>query len=259
MINTLAKGFARKAAPLAALAMGAALSGCGFVGNWDKVDGEPLAELDMTGDAPTKVSLSGPDTIEITEGATFAITLEGDADAGAALRFDRDGDSLAIRRDKEAYDGNGKAVVRITMPAASRLAIAGSGTIKADTMANDATIKVAGSGDITVASLAAEKVDVSIAGSGDVTAAGTAKALSVDIAGNGDVKFGGLTADEVDIGIAGSGDVDLASNGKVKARIAGSGDITVTGTAECTLDNAGSGTLTCRSSETVATEEVAAE
>ena len=259
MINTLAKGFARKAAPFAALAMGAALSGCGFAGNWDQVEGEPLAELDMSGDAPSELALSGPDTVEITTGDTLAITLDGNADAGAALRFDRDGDRLTIGRDKEAYDGNGKAIIRITMPAASMLAIAGSGTIKADTMASDATIKVAGSGDVTVTSLAAEGLAVDIAGSGDVTAAGTAKTLSVDIAGNGDVHLGGLTADEVDIGIAGSGDVDLASNGKVTARIAGSGDITVTGTAECSLDNAGSGTLTCRSGETISTQVVAAE
>lgn len=260
MTRKFAKAFA---GPAIALAMGVALSGCGFSGNWNSVEGVPLAELDMTGDAPTEIALAGPDKVEITEGDTLSITLEGDSEAGAALRFDRDGDTLNIARDSEAYDGRGTAIVKITMPAATHLSIAGSGSIAADTMASDAEIDIAGSGDVTVASITAEELDIDIAGKGNVTAAGTTGRLSVGIAGSGDVRFAELMADDVEIDIAGSGDVALASNGSVKASIAGSGDIVVTGSATCSLDSAGSGTLTCRpaaaTADAAATEEAAAE
>lgn len=260
MTRKFAKGFV---GPAFALAMGVALSGCGFSGNWNTVEGVPLAELDMAGEAPTEIALSGPDKIEITEGDTLAITLEGDADAGAALRFDRDGDSLTIGRDTKVYDGRGTAIVKITMPPASHLSISGSGSIQAATMSADAEIDVAGSGDITVASITAQELEVDIAGSGNITVSGTAAKLSVDIAGAGDVRMGDLMADEVTVDIAGSGDVALASNGTVNASIAGSGDIVVTGSATCSLDSAGSGTLSCRpaaaTAEAATSEESAAE
>ena len=254
------RNFAKVIGPLAGLALGAALSGCSLVtDNWQEVEGVPLAELDISGDAPTDITLAGPDAVEITEGATLAITLGGDADAGEALRFDRDGTTLTIARDSNIYDGSGTAIVRITMPAPEHLAIAGSGTIKTATMAHTAVVEIAGSGSITVDRLEAETLAVDIAGSGDVTAAGTTAKLEVGIAGSGNVRLGELMADDVAIEIAGAGTVDLASNGKVTADIAGSGDITVTGTATCALQSAGSGSLNCRPAPTAADEGGEAE
>lgn len=244
--------FARMAAPIAALAMGGALSGCAYMNDFENVEGVPLAELDMSGDAPARVTLAGPDRVIISEGATLEITLDGDAEAGAALRFDRDGERLTIARDHKEYDGRGSAIVRLRMPAPSHLAIAGSGTIQAASMVRDATIEIAGSGDIKVASIEADKLDVDIAGSGNVTAAGTASTLSVEIAGSGNVRLEDLMADNVDIEIAGSGNVRVASNGVVDAEIAGSGDIVVTGSANCSVESAGSGKLTCRPAATTA-------
>lgn len=258
MIRRLAK----MAAPLAALAMGGALSGCAYMNDWEEVEGVALSELDMSGDAPTSVTLAGPDRVVITEGDTLEITLDGDAEAGAALRFDRDGDRLTIARDQKEYDGRGTAIVRMRMPAPSHLAIAGSGNIEAASMASDAEIEIAGSGGIEVASIEAEELDVDIAGSGNVTAAGSAAKLSVEIAGSGNVRLEELNADDVSIEIAGSGNVRVASNGTVDADIAGSGDILVTGTATCSVQSAGAGSLTCRppaTAEATATEGETAE
>lgn len=248
MIRTLAKAVA----PIAALAMGAALSGCAYMADWEEVEGVPLAELDMSGDPPTRITLAGPDKVVITEGDTLEITLDGDADAGAALRFNRDGERLTIARDNKVYDGRGSAIVRMSIPAPSDLSIAGSGTIEAFSMAGDADVEIAGSGDITVASIEAEELEVDIAGSGNVTAVGTAARLSVEIAGSGNVRLEELTADDVTIEIAGSGNVQVASNGKVDAEIAGSGDIIVTGSATCSVQSAGAGSLTCRPAATTA-------
>lgn len=248
MIDRLVRGVARSAAPIAALAMGAMLSGCAYMGGWDEVEGVPLAELDTSGDAPTRLVLAGPDKVVISEGDGLTITLEGNAQAGEALRFDRDGDRLTIARDNSVYDRSDAAIVRITMPAPAELGIAGSGTIEAVSMASNAEIEIAGSGTINVERIEAESLSVEIAGSGGVSAAGSAATLSIEIAGSGDVQLADLMADDVTVEIAGSGDVELASNGTVSAEIAGSGDVVVFGNATCSVSSAGSGSLTCRPS-----------
>lgn len=256
------KGFASKFAPIAALALGMALSACSYNIEWGEVEGVPLAELDTSGPAPTEIELAGPDRLIISEGEDLSITVEGDTEASEALRFDRDGERLTIARDMKIFDGSGAAIIRVTMPPAETLGIAGSGTIEAATIASKATLQIAGSGDITVEAVEAESLSVEIAGSGDVRASGTAAKLSVEIAGAGNVRLGALVADDVTVEIAGSGDVELASNGTVKADIAGSGDVRVTGTATCSLSSAGSGSLTCREEKAAAEPgeaEVAAE
>ncbi|WP_299195743.1 head GIN domain-containing protein [uncultured Erythrobacter sp.] len=244
--------FAKRAAPIAALALGAGLAGCDvrIDSNWGEVEGVALEELDMSGEAPDTIQLAGPDRVIISEGDELTITLEGDAEAGEALRFDRNGDRLTIARDQSIFDGSGKAIVRMTLPAPENLEIAGSGEIQAAAVASNAELEIAGSGSITVDAVDAERLEVDIAGSGDVRAAGTADTLDIDIAGSGNVRLGELLAEDVSVGIAGSGDVELASNGRVDASIAGSGDVRVTGSATCHVTTAGSGSLTCRPADT---------
>ncbi len=239
--------FTRRAAPLAVLALGTSLSGCAYiVDDWDEVDGVAIGELDMSGDAPDTIELAGPDKVIITEGEGLTITLEGDEQAGEALRFDRNGDELTIARDSSIFDGSGTALIRITMPAPKNLDIAGSGDIEAASLAKVAEVDIAGSGSVKVSALEVDELEIDIAGSGTVSGSGTAKALDISVAGNGDVKFADVMADDVAISIAGSGDVALSSNGTVDASIAGSGDVVVTGSANCTVSSAGSGSLTCR-------------
>lgn len=230
---------------LPALALASVLSGCDISWGSD-VSGVPLAELDTGGDAPLQIALVGPDNVVITEGKSLSITLDGDAKAGEALRFDRDGDRLTVGRDTKIWDGSGTAIVRITMPAPENLAIAGSGSIKSDAVASKAGIEIAGSGDVDVRKVAAEMLTVEIAGSGGVKAAGTAKQLRVEVVGNGDVALEKLVAEDVGIEITGAGDVSLASDGMVDVEIAGSGNVIVVGDAKCSVETAGSGTVTCR-------------
>ena len=258
--------FAKRVAPIAALALGTALSGCAFMVDYDDVEGVPLAELDMSGEAPNTIRLAGPDRVIIAEGEGLDITLEGDSEAGDALRFDRNGNRLTIARDRKIFDGRGSAIVRVTMPAPENLEIAGSGEIESATVASNAELEIAGAGSINVASVEAERLEVDIAGSGDIRAAGTADTLDVDIAGSGNVRLGELNAENVSVDIAGSGDVELASDGRVDAEIAGSGNVRVTGSATCSVETAGSGSLTCRPAETAeqaatedTTEDAAAE
>lgn len=235
--------FFKRMAPLVALALGTALSGCGgadFTINGK--EGVPLAELDMSGPAPTELVLSSGDSVILTEGETFDVAVEGESTD--SLRFVRDEELIGITRE-EGWKGRGKATIRITMPPPQELVIAGSGSVKAQSLASTAAINIGGSGAVEFETIAAESFEVNIGGSGKIKGAGTAERLEINIGGSGDVDLAALKADRAEVSIGGSGDVAFASDGTVEANIAGAGDVKVTGSAKCTVNAFGSGTLTC--------------
>ncbi|MDJ0978456.1 MAG: head GIN domain-containing protein [Erythrobacter sp.] len=229
----------------ALIASSAGLSGC--VNLDTGFGGEPLADLDTSGSAPTEIALAGPDNLILTVGDALDIQVEGDSDAVDDLRFKRSDESLAVGREGSA---DGTATVRITMPPPREISLAGSGSIDSEALADKAEINIAGSGAVIVAEVDAADLEVSSAGSGSLTASGTVADLEISIVGSGDVDFSKLKAENVEISIAGSGDVTLLSDGRVETSIAGSGNVNVTGQATCETSSFGSGAVTCRPAQT---------
>lgn len=241
-------GHWRKFGPkgVAAVALALALSACNFIDvQIGDQDGVPLAELDIGGDAPDKLVLAGPDTVVVTEGDELEISVSGDAGPRDALRFTLEDGTLGITRDNE-WDGEGTAVVNVTMPPARELVLAGSGDIRAAALVDEAEVNIAGSGMIAVAKVAASRLNVNVMGSGTLTAAGEAERLDLNVAGSGAIKAPNLKVERAEINIAGSGGGEFASDGKVEARIAGSGDVVVYGRADCSIRAMGSGQVRCR-------------
>lgn len=244
MLHKLIKGLA----PIAAIALGAGLAGCnGARVHIGDSDGVPLSELDLTGEAPTGLVLAGPDTVLLEEGETLAIDVSGDPAAVDALRFTLAEGSLGIMRRSESGRSDGKAEVRVTMPAPETIVVAGSGTVEAGRLAPGASVTIAGSGKARAPAVEGQSLEVTIAGSGAFEAAGNVERLDLTIAGSGSARMAALKAEEAKITIAGSGDAGFASDGTVDAKIIGSGDVRITGTAKCTVNSLGSGTVTCQS------------
>lgn len=234
--------------PLAVIALGLATASCGnFNITVGEGDGVPLSELDMSGIAPTKLVLAGPDRVVITEGNKLAITVSGDQKAIDALRFNLEDGTLGIMRDK-SWNGSGIATVAVTMPAAKEIVLAGSGDIKAPAMAEEAEVNIAGSGAVAIDRVKSSRLDVNVMGSGTLVAAGAAERLDFNVAGSGMLKARGLKVGRAEINIAGTGGGEFASDGRVEARIAGTGEVTVHGRAECKVSAMGSGTVRCRDS-----------
>ncbi|MXO60517.1 DUF2807 domain-containing protein [Altererythrobacter salegens] len=237
--------------PVIAIAVAGGLAACddgNFTFNGEK--GVPLADLDLSGDAPTDIVLLGPDTLDIRTGETLSIEVEGDEAIKDRLSFVRSDNSLAVTRTKG--DSEGTATVIITMPSPRRLTIGGSGVIKAAELTGDAEGNVMGSGTLEIAGISADKLSVTVAGSGSMKAAGKTKSLELDVLGSGSADLAGLKADEAEVTIAGSGSTTFSSDGEVNAEILGSGSVTVRGDARCKVHSVGSGSLVCeRNVETV--------
>ncbi len=239
--------FFKKLLPVAAFGIGLTLSGCdGMDVKIGDKEGVPLADLDMSGEAPKGVVLAGPDTLIVTEGDRLDITVEGDQGAVDAMRFNLEEGTLGIMREKGSWSDKGKAIVRVTMPLPEEIVIAGSGTATLPGMAKAAEVTIGGSGTIDLGTLDGDSLEITIGGSGNITAKGKVAQLELTIGGSGKADMAGLTVDKAEISVGGSGDARFASDGEVEANIAGSGDITVTGSAKCTIKAFGSGKLTCK-------------
>ncbi|KPP90630.1 head GIN domain-containing protein [Erythrobacter sp. HL-111] len=247
--------FISRMAPLAALALGTALAGCGADVRVNGMGGVPLAELDTNGPAPTRLVLASGDRVVLSEGDTLAITVDGDEEESARLRFSLEESTLGIGRKNGSWGSGSAVTVNVTMPPPESIAIAGSGTVRAVTLARDADISIGGSGDVAVERIAAGTLELNIGGSGSIRGAGTAERLEVNIGGSGDIDLTALKADRAEVSIGGAGDVAFASDGTVEATIAGSGDVRVTGSAKCEVTAFGSGRLTCSPAPAAATAD----
>lgn len=238
--------FFKTIGPVVAIAAVGALAGCKNANiHFNGMEGVPLAELDQSGAPPEEVALMGPDRVSITDGDTFAVTVEGDSDVTSHLRFSLKDGTLGITRDDMDFFGNSVATVNVTMPPPRGLTIAGSGKITSEKLAGDAEVTIAGSGELETPDVDASSLEVSIAGSGTYKAAGTARSLELSVAGSGTADMAGLKVETAEINIAGSGDAIFASDGDVEANIMGSGDVTVRGSARCKVNSMGSGSLNC--------------
>jgi hypothetical protein len=201
-------------------------------------DGVPLEELDLTGPPPRRVALSGPARVVVAEGEVFRIDIEP-GPSGHAVRFTLDEKRLGIS------GGDPGAVVKITLPALKKLAVAGSGRITADRIATDGKVSITGSGRIEVAEVAGGRLKANIAGSGRLALDGRADEFELSIAGSGSCDAEGLSVGNAAVHIAGSGDAIFACNGEVEAHLMGSGNVIVRGGARCNVHSVGSGTVTC--------------
>ena len=200
-------------------------------------DGVPLAELDCTGPPPREVKLRGAAQVVLSEGEALAIEVEAGPDSEEPL--------FALDESQLRICGGRDTVIRVTLPAPAKLAVAGSGRMSAAKLSHDGEIAVAGSGRVEVAAVDGGRVKASLAGSGRAALDGHADHLELSIAGSGSCDAEGLMAESAAVHIAGSGDAIFACNGEVTAHLMGSGNVIVRGTARCSVHSVGSGTVTC--------------
>lgn len=105
------------------------------------------------------------------------------------------------------------------------LDVAGSGDVRIGRIGGMADISVAGSGETTISGVGAG-LTASIAGSGDLDVGAVNGAVSISTAGSGNVKIAGGTANPLKVSIVGGGDLDFGGNAVNPSISAmGSGDI----------------------------------
>lgn len=191
------------------------------------------------------ISLSIPGNVEIVQGSTEGIRIEGDDNIVPLVETVVEGGILKIRfAEKNMSIGTKTLKLVVNAKTVEGLSVAGSGDLHAAKL-QSAKLKasIAGSGDVTITSLDADSLIVSIAGSGNFAAGGKAKTIETRISGSGDLKIGKLDANSVKVSIAGSGDAIVWARDSLTVSVAGSGDVQYYGDAKVSQSVAGSGSV----------------
>jgi len=198
-----------------------------------------------------KVMLAGPHDVVVTVGPAYSVRAEGDRETLDKLDIRVEGGGLKIGMKKGDWSSGWnkdrpKTTIFVSLPAIRGAAIAGSGDMRVDRVeANRFDASIAGSGNLDVAALRAGEAGFSIAGSGDIRAAGQARRAVVEIAGAGDIDLERLETRTASVEIVGSGDVRMKAMETADVSITGSGDVVMSGTARCTVNKRGSGSVRC--------------
>ncbi|WP_158563207.1 head GIN domain-containing protein [Chitinophaga silvatica] len=164
----------------------------------------PLIELKEEGDQLVvrikkgyNVSNSKRMVVYLTTNEIEAASMAGSGDLKIINKFNSD------REVKFGLSGSGNITGAINAPAV-RASIAGSGDITLNGETKDLSVSIAGSGNYHGYELMAENATVKIAGSGDVDLFASVK-LDAKIAGSGNVNYKGTP--QISTHIAGSGTV----------------------------------------------------
>jgi len=119
---------------------------------------------DVSGFKEVSFGISG--NLYITIGASYKVTLEGDADYLREIQTIVKDGKLQIRRENYRFSNNEKADVYITMPSIKGLGVSGSGKAKIESSveADAFNLSVSGSGKVYIADLKADSFGCSISG-----------------------------------------------------------------------------------------------
>ena len=100
-----------------------------------------------------------------------------------------------------------------------------------------ASLKMSGSGDVTLDQVNGERIALDVDGPGDLQASGAVRALALRVSGSGDADLQRVRAGQVDLAMHGPGDVRLANiDQSLQARMTGSGDLEADGLRLARLD-----------------------
>lgn len=159
---------------------------------------------------------------------TTGITITADENLIDEIITETSSNKLMIKtRRSKCLDFNTRPLITVTSPSIHTIIESGSATFLADDLSgSNITLKLTGSGDISVARI-------------------TANGLNVSLSGSGNIKSNSCTSVNSDVFLSGSGQIDLtgqcensnlklSGSGKINTEnwIVGSADVTITGSGD---------------------------
>jgi hypothetical protein len=197
----------------------------------------------------TGIECNGPFNVTVKIDGTESLKMDVDADMEKDIITEVEHGVLKV----ELKDGwrnrnnNKRANIYISAKRLSYLGNGGSGnTVLAagNVTGEQARIAVSGSGNLK-ATVNAESLKIGVSGSGSADLKGKINSATIGVSGSGEVNGKQLTAETVEASISGSGNVDIIANTAVSARISGSGSLQYTGNAKIVSErHSGSGRIT---------------
>jgi len=189
------------------------------------------------------IAFSGSGELEIRPGSQM-LAVTADANVLPFIESTVSGGRLHIGfKPGIAIIKASKVVVEITMPDLEALTISGSGSAVVGRFEGDSfKAAISGSGSLR-ADLGYGIVDLHISGSGGIALAGRADEAIVRISGSGSLAARDFAAVDARIAISGSGDAEIRASKRLDADIGGSGSLRYWGAPRLSTDLKGSGSV----------------
>lgn len=197
-----------------------------------------------------RIRMEAPFEVIVTTGEAPSARAEGSVAALDTVDLRVEGRTLIIRQ-RSGWNGEGKGVpVRISLgtPDLRAASLIGSGRLLIDRMGGlSVNLGLAGPGQLKVADLRADRVDLLAGGSGTVTLAGAVKSGRIGAEGSIVLDAAGLQAEELVIVAAGSAEVRASARRSVDLTASGAATVALQNPVACTRRVTGAATVSnCR-------------
>jgi Putative auto-transporter adhesin, head GIN domain len=199
------------------------------------------------------IIIEGDLIVSVMTGKSPSAIASGDRDAIDSLRLSQSGNKLTLSQ-KNAGSGNSRMpnstplTITITNRALRDVTIRGNGqlTVNAIRQPGNSRIRLLGSGQVMIDSVAIGNMDVSIAGNGTVTiGSGAVRDARVSIDGSGSYNAPGTQHKKLILSQNGGAETNADVLEYADISNDGAGNVTITGKGKCNILRKGSGSISC--------------
>ncbi len=191
------------------------------------------------------VELACTGTLEITQGDKEELIVEAEDNILPLIetKVKPDGTLLIALKDNEDIRTTKSLSFKLSVKTLDKMVLTGSGSIHVGgrLSAENESIKLPGSGKITVDTLETGALTVSLEGSGAIKVAGGASSQNVKLEGSGSYEAAALKTDSTKVSVDGSGECKVWTEKKLEVNIGGSGEVGYYGHPELMQRVSGSG------------------
>jgi len=198
-----------------------------------------------------RIVVEGPFVVRLVTGRTTSAAAEGSQESVEAVSVEVQGTTLRVRRDRAALTGTPTrpvepATILLTTRVLRNAQVIGSGQLDIAGLAGQRiNLVVQGTGRLGASGVDADHLSVGIVGSGSIALAGTAETFSADLQGSGSLAASGLSVETATISAVTSGDVSLTARRTANVSAMGLGEIVVAGQPACTVRGPGASQVRC--------------
>jgi hypothetical protein len=212
--------------------------------------GNMVIEYKPVGDF-NRLSLTGVGEVIITQGEQESLTVRADANLMPYIKAEVKNGTLILGFTDEVKNKHIRPTERIKFNLSVKditgLDVSGAGDVNVASLDTDRLeILVGGAGDISISSLTAEELVVHLNGAGRVELAGQVAEQNIKINGFGAYQAAKLESQTAIVGVNGAGSATLWATDTLDVRIPGAGSVTYYGNPSVTKKITGVGTVISR-------------
>lgn len=202
-----------------------------------------------------RVIVEGPYAVRLVTGRPSAARAQGRRDALDRLSIDVQGQTLRIRRNRNAWGGApgadlGTVTVELGTRSVRSARLIGPAQLDLEGARGlSLELSIEGSGSLRAVGVAADRLSLALLGSGRLDVAGTALVLNGNFQGTGDVAAASLNAGQATIATTTSGAVAITVNGAATISANGLGAVRILGRSACTIAGVGADQVRCGGSD----------